>query len=910
MTSRKSNCLHRNMTVAFSMIMASNTLFGTVVNAQDSRQPSATTTRNETEVVALTTNSPSSDDPEFENYINVARLRLALHNGDAAQLAEVAVDFIVAQRALGRAHNSISADKIFDAAMELASQNGDSQTLERLKEIAVLRANPALIAKGKLSATSRSVSTADWFAEVNSYESFGIYSQVHDWLTRATAIGEPELIESSKKLVAQATALSAAQQSDLTKKIEDVANAVPETQTPESIALSKLVGASRGSDDDRIRATWARLSAEEKQRVIAAGLEAARMQPGRSPANQSAAADGGWTLMLYLAADSNLERAIMKNLEEAIHIGSQPGVNVIVLADRHPNDDDDLDESDLPDRYTSRDIANIEDWSGAQIFYVAKDELTLLKDLGEDANTGDQETLEQFLQLAVSRYPAARYGLIVSGHGLAWENICPDDTPSYDDLSMNELRDAIQQGIGQPLEFLGFDACLMANFEVLQTLATTARVIVASEESSPGDGWNYVSLLRTLSKNPNISGLDLGIAIGEAFEDYVVKDTAFLEDYTLSVIDMQKFSMVERSLDYLAKLIGSEMVRDVDSTWQRIGHAAANSTDYGRYEQSDPPEPLIDLVGFTTGLAESYDRSPIQTAVQRLNSAIKEAVVFEQHGKKRAGTNGISIFLPHRRSDRLESLLEAYSELPLAEENAWFALVERAVTLANIVRPGEMFFQLIAQEDEGEYILTTQLVDADNFEEAELVLVQDFGKTSVVMGRADLEPYFMEPLVTDENDQLQVTYDGNWFTLLSGEDSILCPSAYNAGTTDDEYQLIAANFQLARAGRDKWVDVVILFQYDPEYDYAEYLGATISKNGEQNVVRIAAGDQLRPLLEVVDNETGESDFRPNPRAAIRIADPADLIVGLEPIPAGRFSIGFVGFDLNGNIDAQMFEIPE
>src|SRR5204862_7720054 len=68
-----------------------------------------------------------------------------------------------------------------------------------------------------------------------------------------------------------------------------------------------------------------------------------------------------------------------------------------------------------------------------------------------------------------------------------------DDTSGafLDDIELPcALRD-VPAALGQPLDLLGFDACLMGMVEVAFQLRGTARVLVGSQLVEPGDGWSY-----------------------------------------------------------------------------------------------------------------------------------------------------------------------------------------------------------------------------------------------------------------------------------------------------------------------------------------------------------------------------------------------------------------------------------
>lgn len=49
------------------------------------------------------------------------------------------------------------------------------------------------------------------------------------------------------------------------------------------------------------------------------------------------------------------------------------------------------------------------------------------------------------------------------------------------------------------LSLLGFDACLMGSYDVLEALAPVTHFFLASEENEPGHGWNYRHASRTTS---------------------------------------------------------------------------------------------------------------------------------------------------------------------------------------------------------------------------------------------------------------------------------------------------------------------------------------------------------------------------------------------------------------------------
>ncbi len=94
-------------------------------------------------------------------------------------------------------------------------------------------------------------------------------------------------------------------------------------------------------------------------------------------------------------------------------------------------------------------------------------------------------------------YPAEQYDLILWNHGGGAFFGYGFDETTNDSLTLDELDQAFADSPfhdGNKLEFIGFDACLMANIETAHTLSPYANYMVASQESEPGSGWSDPSL--------------------------------------------------------------------------------------------------------------------------------------------------------------------------------------------------------------------------------------------------------------------------------------------------------------------------------------------------------------------------------------------------------------------------------
>ena len=156
----------------------------------------------------------------------------------------------------------------------------------------------------------------------------------------------------------------------------------------------------------------------------------------------------------------------------------------------------------------------------------------------------DGATLVDFVTWAMQAYPADRYVLILSDHGMGWPGGWTDadshgsGDPSIpltsrlgDQLYLMELDQAFQQirsetGLDK-FELIGLDACLMAQIEVLTALQPHARYAVVSEEVEPSLGWAYTGFLESLKQNPGMDGAELSRLVVESYiqDDERIVDT-------------------------------------------------------------------------------------------------------------------------------------------------------------------------------------------------------------------------------------------------------------------------------------------------------------------------------------------------------------------------------------------------
>lgn len=334
-----------------------------------------------------------------------------------------------------------------------------------------------------------------------------------------------------------------------------------------------------------------------------------------------------WTFMLYSLSDTDLEPFMLQDVAEMAAVGSSDAVNMVALVDRAEGHSEDP-------------LLNAGVWESGKLFHVLPEELVELEDLGEP-NLGDPAVLAGFIETAITNFPADRYALTISDHGGGWTGIGSDDS-SGDVLELPELVSGIGDGLAaagvERLDLVGYDACLMATYEVASAMAPLADHMVASEELEPGIGWDY-TVLQRLVDDPAMDAVALGTAIVDGFAAHA-EDFDVAADITLSLVDLAQLPTLDQALADLAAVLGEQAA----ALGPVIGREVAEGVGYGRDPDPQADFHLTDLGAFVSEIGvESLQVSDSADAVLR---AINDAVLHQTVGPARLGSTGLSIYLP------------------------------------------------------------------------------------------------------------------------------------------------------------------------------------------------------------------------------------------------------------------------
>lgn len=534
-----------------------------------------------------------------------------------------------------------------------------------------------------------------------------------------------------------------------------------------------------------------------------------------------------------------------------------------------------------------------------QIFKIEDKELKLVKDdIGKKYMTRS-ETLEEFVDYVMQNYETDKYALIFWDHGgssVSGFGYDENDPNEKEELTISEINKALEK-YQDKFEFIGFDACLMANFETAYSIKNYARYLVASEEIEAGTGWNYKKILNQLSKNTSQDTIDILKVI---VDSYIDENDTFLDDEaTLSVIDLKK---IDETYDTVLKFLKELKTMSFDANqYKYVSKTLSASKAVG-----DGEIDTIDLINF----AENIN---IDSTNELINK-VKETVVYNKTNTYFDDYNGLSFYFPNQELDYFDKMMENYRNLQFSDE--YINIIKE---YANIIAGGyrrpnnqkeqyeyhnyDWYDQNFINEYE-EYYNDTNIdiqeleltQDGDDFilelTDEDWDLISDIGLSiwysNNYNGYIDLgiDSYYD----LDENDNLKISFDGNWITV-NGQ-----YANYEVIESTEKYEKGRIHALL----NDEEVYIIIL--WDEKNPEGKVLGAQKINNNNalfgKGYIEIKPKDKIKFLFDYYDEEYNYIETKTFGNEIT--VGKKGLKVEYKYIEDGEFLVAYVITDIYGN----------
>lgn len=615
-------------------------------------------------------------------------------------------------------------------------------------------------------------------------------------------------------------------------------------------------------------------------------------------------AQGGpaqWTVLIYSAADNNLESVMMRDINRLEMIGSTDEVNLVALIDRHPQ------------YWTGSD-----NWSDTRLIYIEQDNnlftisSPVIRRLGE-ANTGDPEMLQRFIEWGVQSYPAEQYMLIIADHGGGWQGASSDESSDDQMISLAGLARALEGGLSgaglDQLDLLVFDTCLMGELEVWSLLAPYARYGVASEEVTYGLS-GLDTTIRELVNDPDISPADLGTLFVDNFAAYYADDGNFTT-LTMSAVELEQLPALQRAVDRLARVL----IADI-RTPETILAAARGMAHSPAFADTDREFfGMIDLRSFLLILEQLSENPAVVKAAQQAQQALDQAVLTKYGGPDVPSVGGLSFFFP-TWSRLVDIYRNGYKDVlepvPGADSSPWIEFVTRypEALKEEVETPTVSGLQLESDTlAVDEVAQATATVGGIGLKEVQLIAGRVEGDTlitvdanRIVLDEEEIEDGLSIPVWDPDSNEMTASWDGAGWVVTNGATSVR--TSIQATAPGSDSFAVPGFIRSMSGGRE--LDGEIQFAIDMETGETTYIGAFVrQRNGLLGAYTFEPGDAFAVKRQVINLTEGTVE---NVRGGGLILGqtPPELLPA--PVPAGSYRFGIRAVNLADDSTTELADL--
>ncbi|MFN8672153.1 MAG: clostripain-related cysteine peptidase [Candidatus Sericytochromatia bacterium] len=283
-------------------------------------------------------------------------------------------------------------------------------------------------------------------------------------------------------------------------------------------------------------------------------------------------------------------------------------------------------------------------------------------------NMASYEGFYSFLNYINSKYDKNNNKFLqIWDHGSAFNGFGNDTNKGVDLITLKEMKLSLANSYSK-FNLIGFDACLMGNFEVAKSLKDYSSYLVASEDLEPRHGWNYIDYINFLA-NENINNTEeLGKKLVDSFLDSKEHKESFSKNKTMSLINLTKIDSLSKNLD--------DFILDIDINKFDNILSAITETQYYGTELRNENVYSIDFLNFIENIKNKINNTNLTTKADNIIKNIKNTVVYSRHDDNKPNSNGLSIYSLNK------NILSSY-EQENSVSKAWFDFSNSFISYGN-----------------------------------------------------------------------------------------------------------------------------------------------------------------------------------------------------------------------------------
>ena len=535
----------------------------------------------------------------------------------------------------------------------------------------------------------------------------------------------------------------------------------------------------------------------------------------------------------------------------------------------------------------------------------------------------DPQTLADFVKYCDENYESDHMMLVLWDHGSGPFGYGADSIYGGKSMTLKEIREALSMVYEPNMEdpafdIIGFDACLMSNLEVTHALNGFASYYALSEETEPGEGWDYVGWLSAMKDDPSMSPAAVAQAIADSYTDFYmtqnvnIGETFFTNDVTFAVIDAAKAEELYDAYCALAEKQLIDSAGDI-SVLAEIGRCCNKSTHV--VSEAYNIFNLVDLGNYIEHMSDTY---PEECA--EIDRLMDETVLYHRESGSLCDSEGISVYVPGS-VDSLAGLWYFLDyEYNICEDDNMRALYYYKMSgcLTDEMKAG-----LAELTDETPLILDVS--DFNDFEKADPVIADNSFSVPVSEDLQKMIQGYSFMLASYDEDSDNIVYYGeDEYMYLDGEGSIcsefdgewvfmdgqpLCIEITSA-----TYSVVEYRSRVLYEGQEAY----LVFAYNRDTEEFSIKGIRLIPEDDsdginflvntKNNIELQPGDEIVPLYYSTDSY-GQSYDTEGDRIKYRITMdikmqgmPSGYYLGMATIYDQRgdsYNSAVIGYDISG-----------
>ena len=256
-------------------------------------------------------------------------------------------------------------------------------------------------------------------------------------------------------------------------------------------------------------------------------------------------------------------------------------------------------------------------------------------------------------------------------------------------LALSQIKDIF----GKKIDLVGMDACLMSMVEVAYEIKDYANILVASQETEPGYGWDYFGIIAPLVNAPSVfTSENLARLIVASYATFY--ETTDMQNYTQSAISLNLMDQLRDNIELVSLNVLECMGCKSTIVKKALRTARLNSKSFETASYVDLHSLYFALraeftklrhdaeneqptcFGFLNRPSPNYIPS-LDKLVHHLNDGIGliQNVVFANvAGARSNGAHGISIYYPFSAS----AIHSSYPNTTFAQNTHWLNVLKSA----------------------------------------------------------------------------------------------------------------------------------------------------------------------------------------------------------------------------------------